>query len=348
MSIRELIQQVTGKLPIRAQGEDGKQLLARTMKTLGSEVGNMLNDYPTAYVSVHDYNSGNWADIPWIGIHDNRINSKSKTGVYVAILFNVVGNGFSFTIQCGTDGNTHGPILHYVEKLSREFLIPAGFSTGVLSLCPDDYETYARTRRPRNYEKANVVGKQYITDNLPNEVELVQDLFQLIECYSSWATSIVASEELEEEYQCAPVTAPGTPSLADSEPPSSRRTKENTSYSKSGPRRDIGQGNLAILNASFKCEYNPQHQTFLTKFGSPYMEKHHLIPMEKYNDFELDIDHYINIFSICPTCHRAIHHGDRETKRRLVADLFQQREGKLHQYYKVSVDTLFKYYKCWR
>ena len=45
-------------------------------------------------------------------------------------------------------------------------------------------------------------------------------------------------------------------------------------------------------------------KTFLNNADEPYIEYHHLIPFNKAEG----PDHYENIFGICPTCHRKVHH----------------------------------------
>ena len=51
-----------------------------------------------------------------------------------------------------------------------------------------------------------------------------------------------------------------------------------------------------------KCECCGE-RTFLTCAGEPYLEFHHLIPFRLANG----PDHYLNLFALCPTCHRKLH-----------------------------------------
>lgn len=43
--------------------------------------------------------------------------------------------------------------------------------------------------------------------------------------------------------------------------------------------------------------------TFITNAGEPYIEFHHLIPF----NIAYGPDHYLNLFALCPNCHRRIH-----------------------------------------
>lgn len=52
-------------------------------------------------------------------------------------------------------------------------------------------------------------------------------------------------------------------------------------------------------------------KTFITDAGEPYVEFHHLIPF----NIAYGPDHYLNLFALCPNCHRKIHFLRVEDKR---------------------------------
>ncbi len=87
----------------------------------------------------------------------------------------------------------------------------------------------------------------------------------------------------------------------------------------------------AIIDADYQCEVDSEHQTFLNKHGKSYMEGHHLIPCTVKNakeieeQFSKNIDCKENIVSLCPICHRAIHMGNRDEKRRVLSNLISKR-----------------------
>lgn len=85
----------------------------------------------------------------------------------------------------------------------------------------------------------------------------------------------------------------------------------------------------ALSIANYTCEINPDHTTFISKLGKPYMEAHHLIPMAFQKDFSINIDRIENIVSICPICHSAIHLGDTSVRIELLKQLFDKREQDL-------------------
>jgi 5-methylcytosine-specific restriction endonuclease McrA len=53
---------------------------------------------------------------------------------------------------------------------------------------------------------------------------------------------------------------------------------------------------------SLKCECCSD-LAFITEKNGPYIEFHHLIPFSKLDG----PDHYLNLYALCPNCHRKIH-----------------------------------------
>lgn len=57
--------------------------------------------------------------------------------------------------------------------------------------------------------------------------------------------------------------------------------------------------------------------TFLTIKDEAYLEYHHLLPFNIVDG----PDHYINIYGVCPDCHRRIHYGKEESKEEIYKNL---------------------------
>lgn len=62
-------------------------------------------------------------------------------------------------------------------------------------------------------------------------------------------------------------------------------------------------------NNKLTCECCGE-ETFITDAGEPYVEFHHLIPF----NIAYGPDHYLNLFALCPNCHRKIHFLKVENK----------------------------------
>ncbi|MCQ8213259.1 hypothetical protein NON08_12185 [Cetobacterium somerae] len=89
--------------------------------------------------------------------------------------------------------------------------------------------------------------------------------------------------------------------------------------------RNSSIADQALKSANYKCEHQINHETFISGKGIPYMEAHHLVPMNAQEQFEWDLDIPENLFSLCPMCHREIHHGNRSGIRKIVTKLYNDR-----------------------
>jgi 5-methylcytosine-specific restriction protein A len=75
------------------------------------------------------------------------------------------------------------------------------------------------------------------------------------------------------------------------------------------------------------------------------MESHHLVPIAKQVDFDVNIDVPENIICLCPNCHRAFHSSELEYRNRLIEKFYLKRKEKLKSRgITVDVDTLKEYY----
>lgn len=108
--------------------------------------------------------------------------------------------------------------------------------------------------------------------------------------------------------------------------------------------RDSKISDAALKKAHYHCELNPYHETFIKRSnGLPYMEPHHLIPLEYQYLFEYSLDVEENIVSLCSNCHNEIHYG--EDYKRLVKELYEERKGLLQQSgLAISLEKLYQLY----
>lgn len=84
----------------------------------------------------------------------------------------------------------------------------------------------------------------------------------------------------------------------------------------------------ALKRANYKCEIGGNHSTFLRKSDNiPYMEPHHLVPMEYSDDFEVSLDVEANVVSLCSNCHNHLHYG--KGAEVLLKQLYEKRRDEL-------------------
>lgn len=98
-------------------------------------------------------------------------------------------------------------------------------------------------------------------------------------------------------------------------------------------KREPKRARNAIANAKYKCEVDGAHKFFMSnKTGFNYVEAHHLIPIEYTEIFRgINIDVEENIISLCPVCHKKLHHGVLRDKLDMLKELYEERKEKLRK-----------------
>src|SRR5574344_375542 len=71
------------------------------------------------------------------------------------------------------------------------------------------------------------------------------------------------------------------------------------------------------------------HQSFVTDNGFKYYEEHHLVEKNNIdkktsNNIENIVNNPINIFHLCPICHKMIHYGKKAIRKEMVTYLYNQ------------------------
>lgn len=85
-----------------------------------------------------------------------------------------------------------------------------------------------------------------------------------------------------------------------------------------------------LESASYMCEINSRHNTFIAKAsGKQYMEGHHAIPMKYQDKFSKSIDVYANVICLCPICHRMLHHGEDDLRTNILNQIYETRKNRL-------------------
>ncbi|MFW6016747.1 MAG: HNH endonuclease [bacterium] len=66
----------------------------------------------------------------------------------------------------------------------------------------------------------------------------------------------------------------------------------------------------AFINDNYECQFDQEHKWFVSSVtGKNYVEGHHLIPMGFQDYFDVSLDVLGNIITLCPLCHKRIHHS---------------------------------------
>lgn len=112
------------------------------------------------------------------------------------------------------------------------------------------------------------------------------------------------------------------------------------------PKTNPGIGKEAIKDNHFKCALDANHELFEGKNGVPYLEAHHLIPMNQQKNYINKLDTKANIVPLCPNCHKKLHHAKSEIVYPLIERLLADRKDILSQSgLIVDLDELKTYYQ---
>lgn len=109
-------------------------------------------------------------------------------------------------------------------------------------------------------------------------------------------------------------------------------------------RRDRNKALLRMNMENYLCEFNREHKLFTSRFtGLPYLEAHHLIPMSLQSETIQTLDTLDNIYCLCPYCHRAIHHAEKEHAKIIIRTLIEKRPAVLN-ILNNNINDIFSYY----
>ena len=139
--------------------------------------------------------------------------------------------------------------------------------------------------------------------------------------------------------------SPVDEALSDADFPPAKRKEVTKISAKRSPPKSKAKGDYILKKFNYKCEINKNHKTFLTPGGNQFMEKHHLIPMEFYEQFEYSVDDVSNIICLCPVCHSQIHYGKEGDIEKILEKLLKKRIDQLKKAnLEIDLESLKKMY----
>lgn len=312
---------------------------------------------------------GNWAEIPWIAIFDKSITKTATKGYYIVYLFRADMSGFYLSLNQGWTyfkERYKGNAIKNIRKVTGRWKEHLRSTLDDFSF--DEIDLHGSGKLGKGYEFGHICGKFYDKNELPSDSELINDLRNLLGVYreikgnigtrtveeinSSLISKSLAklisttSDSYENKVKSYHQNVLESKAIYTIEKPQEKKTakdKLQKNYWERDPR--IAKASLAMSN--FKCEIDPKHFTFTSQVtGESYVEAHHLIPMKVQEEFEYSLDVTGNIISLCPNCHRAIHHATLSKKKEMINKLYLKRRDILKKFgISVSFDRLFEIYK---
>ncbi|MGL5049950.1 MAG: MrcB family domain-containing protein [Fusobacteriaceae bacterium] len=314
------------------------------------------------YILKGSCGQGAWADIPWIAILDKDITKSTQNGYYLVYLFDESMNRFYLSLNQGW--------TQYQNNFSKK--------EGILNInkVSQKLRNELRTLSPKyaalesiflggkgkwapGYEKGHICGIEYNLNNLPDDKVFIDDLRNMLSIYLELKAivgeqdflklinSFILDDEFfiqnEEFYEEKVEQSPVIEEIIE---PKKKFSSRKNSLGESWPR-DPKIAKTALNKANYLCELESSHISFISETTNKmYVEAHHLIPMNLQNDFENSLDVVGNIVSLCPNCHRKIHHSKSEDRSKMIEKLFLERKDLLKKYnLNISLEELQKKYK---
>ena len=259
---------------------------------------------PQNYVIKGSVGQGNKSETPWIGFFDPDISVSAQTGYYIVGLFSADLKRLYISLNQGWTqyqdrfGAKKGrSIIEQVSLQASNVLRPkSDFATGQIDLL-------ATRSLGKGYELGNIYAVEYPVNNMPDEAQFGQDLTELIQAFK-YLKSIVGDSLLNIR---SVVSEDSFQDAALEEPPKDIGLgpvdKKQPSEASTGRRwpRDPAIASSALELAHYQCKVDSTHLTFTSKRnGKPFVEAHHLIPMEFQDEFTYSLDVPENIIALCP------------------------------------------------
>ena len=158
----------------------------------GIVASGILGKFPNMKISF-SIGKGNWANVPWVSILDERHTSTTREGMYVVYLFREDMSGVYLTYHQGVgDLNERLPAPRAKEILKKNAdeirtAIPALAASGFSSEPGIDLKSSGLPAT--SYEVATIVHKYYDRGHIPSDEQLLDDLYSLLDVYDTYVSS---------------------------------------------------------------------------------------------------------------------------------------------------------------
>lgn len=325
-----LIKQFGEKFKIESndsyQSTENSKIITKELPELLVDRLNLSDEYKV-YGSV---GSGNWSEIPWIGILDKSITNSTTKGYYVVLLLDknlqniFLGLAVGWTQFEEEFGVKEGKVKiraicdHYAKLLQNK---PAGFREGLINL-------NAENNLGKGYERGSVLAKQYSIEDFDDD-EFFEDIKTLLSAYQELKETVgnsilnleidysaydqktkefkkdVAKASLNEDIENAFATLI---SQANTAPP------EIKTQLKREIVRNKKFADFIKRKAKHICEICSR-EPFIQKNGKPYAEADHITPL---GGDSKGLDSPDNMRCLCAQCHAVITHGSKEEIEQLI------------------------------
>ncbi len=343
-------------------------------KELPNDISTVATLSSTVYRVYGKVGNYKFSEIPWTGIFDKSITRSARKGVYIVFLFSADGKSVYLSLNQGFKFFSDLYKSKAIDEIKKMAAYLRTLVGGPKFL--DIIDLHGTTTNAKGYEAGHIIGFKYDFASMPNDAKIVKDIYVLLAAYAA-IKSAMGSRSFADYYKYLIATysgaLPGTvpipfPTVSTTPVKKKRVAKKTTLPSTSTVIEDapIAKGEPVIDRegkpqyprslkvkddakkvASYCCEHDPSHKTFLSSDGvNNYVEAHHLIPMQFQDDFSFSLDVPANVIALCSLCHDQIHHGETVGKNVILRDLWNKRKDRLDKAgLKIDIAQLLDYYK---
>ena len=282
----------------------------------------------------------NMTDTPWVATFDKRVTNSAQRGFDIVLLFSKdmkscvlsLNQGYkAFTDEFKKESLALKKIEQTAERARANLSPVTGASYGSIDLKAD-------TSNARGYELGAIASFIYQRDSLPSEEKFAENYSELLKAYDQlfnlagkdlMSLQAMTDSEFQSEVEESLAISDEKDSFVEIDGAESKPallpTVAGTKY-----KRDVNKSKQAIRRSGYRCEVDPSHESFISNVSKKkYLEAHHLIPMAAQEKFDNSLDILPNIVSLCPNCHRLIHHGIYSQKSKLIQALFLARRNEI-------------------
>lgn len=148
--------------------------------------------------------AGNWANIPWLSILDERITISTQDGIYPVFLFRSDGSGVYLSLNQGTTVPSRELGKQKAEQKARDTIeLIVKKMPQLNSWVKGALDLRSNTSLGKSYEAPNIAAKFYDKASIPDEEILGKDLNEILTIYNEVAEQwpLVASNSFSELVQ---------------------------------------------------------------------------------------------------------------------------------------------------
>jgi 5-methylcytosine-specific restriction protein A len=276
-------------------------------KQIPNDISNKLNNIQR-YKVEGSAGKGNWVDVPWVAIFDKLITESAQSGYYPVFLFKEDMSGFYLSLGIGI---TSVKIEYKKVKKITEVLRIQSFN--MLARIPElpkgFYSSFDKpiklTRLSKggslgvNYENGCVFSKFYSLKNLPNDIELFNDIKNICDVYENitYSTISESAEEVSEQFA-------SFQNYTDIE-----NLKAIKQHFRIERNRKLIQNVKKIKGYNCEC-CGMNFENIYGEIGKEFIEAHHKQPLHTLKGKIIELNAREDFFVLCSNCHKMIHKLD--------------------------------------